>query len=227
MEGRRLARKLALVPPLGRWSRKYGRRRMVLEGTSVGLDVPARSIVAGGWTASRGRCGRGGCRRPRGGPELGRVAARPGPGRLRGWSDRVRAGPGAAGGRVGCVVVAPSKLERPPGDRVKTDGATPNGWPGCCTLGSCPFCALVITDEASPLALRSTRNRPRTAMHRRCSGCSRGLPRRWRMCWWGRRLHTDPCQRFARNRAPPIDGKDGVAGPIPAGGARQVDDQQK
>ena len=25
-----------------------------------------------------------------------------------------------------------------------------------------------ITDEASPLALRSTRNRPRTAMHRRC-----------------------------------------------------------
>ena len=29
-------------------------------------------------------------------------------------------------------------------------------------------CALAITDEASPFALRSTRNHPRTAVHRRC-----------------------------------------------------------
>ncbi|HEV2930354.1 MAG TPA: hypothetical protein VGW74_16835, partial [Propionibacteriaceae bacterium] len=67
---------------------------MVLEGTSVGLDVHARSIVAGVLDSVTGEV----------------------------WSLRlppVTEALRAAG--VGCVVVAPSKLERPPGDRVKTD----------------------------------------------------------------------------------------------------------
>jgi hypothetical protein len=36
------------------------------------------------------------------------------------------------------------------------------------THGSRPFNPPVITDEASPFALRSTRNHPRRAVHRRC-----------------------------------------------------------
>jgi len=32
---------------------------------------------------------------------------------------------------IECVVAAPSKLQRPAGDRVKTD-ATHGTWPGCC-----------------------------------------------------------------------------------------------
>jgi transposase len=35
--------------------------------------------------------------------------------------------------RARCVVVAPSKLERPPGNRVKTDRRDARRWRGCCT----------------------------------------------------------------------------------------------
>ena len=37
---------------------------MVLERTSVGLDVRARSVVAGCWTPRPVSCARGGCRWP-------------------------------------------------------------------------------------------------------------------------------------------------------------------
>jgi hypothetical protein len=43
-----------------------------------------------------------------------------------------------------------------------------------------PISAPAMTDDASQSALRSTRNRPRTAVHRRCSRCGRGRPGRWR-----------------------------------------------
>jgi hypothetical protein len=51
---------------------------MVLEPTSVGLDVHARSVVAGCWMRPRGSCGRGGCRQPlrRWWPGSGRCPAR-------------------------------------------------------------------------------------------------------------------------------------------------------
>jgi transposase len=95
---------------------------VLVERTWVGLDVHARSVVA---------CavddGASGVRTQRVSPKteavLDWVLALPGP-----VAVAYEAGPtgfglaralGAAG--VRCVVVAPSKLERPPGDRVKTD----------------------------------------------------------------------------------------------------------
>ena len=60
---------------------------------------------------------------------------------------------------------------------------------------------LAITDEASPFALRSTRNRQRTAMHRRCPHSGRGLLGRWCRCSCQGRSQSGPCQRFARNCA--------------------------
>jgi transposase len=33
---------------------------------------------------------------------------------------------------IACTVAAPSKIARPPGDRVKTDRRVPSGWRGCC-----------------------------------------------------------------------------------------------
>jgi transposase len=95
---------------------------MVLERTSVGLDVHARSIVAG---VLDGQTGQVWSMRlpPATEAVLSWVRSLPGP-----VGVAYEAGPtgfglaralGAAG--VRCVVVAPSKLERPPGDRVKTD----------------------------------------------------------------------------------------------------------
>jgi transposase len=95
---------------------------MVLERTSVGLDVHARSIVAGVLDVEAGELW---SERLLVATEavLGWVGSLPGP-----VAVAYEAGPtgfGLARGLqqlgVRCVVVAPSKLERPPGDRVKTD----------------------------------------------------------------------------------------------------------
>jgi transposase len=95
---------------------------MVLERTSVGLDVHARSIVAGVLDVETGELWS--VRLPAATKAvLGWVGSLPGP-----VAVAYEAGPtgfGLARGLqqlgVRCVVVAPSKLERPPGDRVKTD----------------------------------------------------------------------------------------------------------
>jgi transposase len=95
---------------------------MVLERTSVGLDVHARSIVAGVLDIETGEL------RSERLPVaieavVGWTVSLPGP-----VAVAYEAGPTGFGlaraleaAGVRCVVVAPSKLERPPGDRVKTD----------------------------------------------------------------------------------------------------------
>src|SRR4029450_3394794 len=95
---------------------------MVLERTSVGLDVHARSVVAGVLDVETGELW---SRRWPAGAE----AVLGGGGSLRGRvAVAYEAGPPGFGlaralqaAGVRCVVVAPSKLERPPGDRGKTD----------------------------------------------------------------------------------------------------------
>ncbi len=95
---------------------------MERERTSVGLDVHARSVVACGIDGDTG--------------ELFRARLAPDPEVILGWLRQLpgpvavvyEAGPtgyGLArflrGRQVRCVVAAPSKLQRPSGDRVKTD----------------------------------------------------------------------------------------------------------
>ena len=95
---------------------------MFTERTSVGLDVHARSIWA---HATDWRTGRQVSQRlvPSNEEVLAFLARLPGP-----VAVTYEAGPTGFGlaraltaAGIRCVVVAPSKLERPPGDRVKTD----------------------------------------------------------------------------------------------------------
>jgi transposase len=95
---------------------------MFSERTTVGLDVHARSVVAEAvdWDSGQVFSDR---LVPQTGAVLEWVAGLPGP-----VAVTYEAGPTGfglarafAGAGVRCVVVAPSKLERPPGDRVKTD----------------------------------------------------------------------------------------------------------
>jgi len=110
---------------------------MVLERTSVGLDVHARSIVAGVLDLETGELRSE--RRPAAiEAVVGWVGSLPGP-----VAVAYEVGPTGFGlaralqmAGVRCVVVAPSKLERPPGIGSRPTGATPSGWPGCCTSGS-------------------------------------------------------------------------------------------
>jgi transposase len=52
---------------------------------------------------------------------VGAVASGAGRGHLRGRPDRVRVGPVLTAEGIACQVAAPSMLQRPAGDRVKTD----------------------------------------------------------------------------------------------------------
>ena len=95
---------------------------MVLERTSVGLDVHARSIVAGMLDIETGEL------RSERLPVaieavVGWTVSLPGPVAVAYEAGPTGFGLARALEAVGvrCVVVAPSKLERPPGDRVKTD----------------------------------------------------------------------------------------------------------
>ena len=95
---------------------------MFTERTSVGLDVHARSVAAAAIDSITG--------------EVVQAKLTPDYGDVRGWLERL-AGPVAVAYEAGptgfglyrylraagvrCEVVAPSKLQRPAGDRVKTD----------------------------------------------------------------------------------------------------------
>jgi transposase len=95
---------------------------VLVERTSVGLDVHARSVVAAAIDGVTG--------------ELVRARLTPSHDHIRSWIAQLdgpvavayEAGPTGFGlyrsltaAGVRCVVAAPSKLQRPPGDRVKTD----------------------------------------------------------------------------------------------------------
>ena len=94
----------------------------MFDRTFVGLDVHARSVVAGVLDAASGEV-----RTERlpaeGGQVVDWVLSLPGPVRVAYEAGPTGFGLARAFDRVGidCVVAAPSKLVRPPGDRVKTD----------------------------------------------------------------------------------------------------------
>ena len=95
---------------------------MIVQGTSVGLDVHALSVVAHAVDEETGK--------------IARARLCPDHGEVLGWLHQLRApvrvtyeaGPTGFGlaraiteAGMECLVAAPSKLQRPAGDRVKTD----------------------------------------------------------------------------------------------------------
>jgi transposase len=114
---------------------------MVLERTSVGLDVHARSIVGGVLDTVTGELWS--LRLPPATQAvLSWVGSLPGP-----VAVAYEAGPTGFGlaraleaAGVRCVVVAPSKLERPPGDRVKTDRRDAERLARLLHIGGCRAC---------------------------------------------------------------------------------------
>jgi len=121
------------------------------ERTSVGLDVHARSIVACGLDTVTG--------------QLHRQRLTPAFEGVMGWLTTLpapvaviyEAGPTGyvlarqltvAG--IRCVVAAPSKLQRPAGDRVKTMPETPNTSRNCCGWIRYPRCGCLIHPRRRP-----------------------------------------------------------------------------
>ena len=108
---------------------------MIVQGTSVGLDVHALSVVAHGIDEETGK--------------IARARLCPDYGQVLGWLGQLRApvrvtyeaGPTGFGlaraitaAGMQCLVAAPSKLQRPSGDRFKTDLLTELSagfWGGC------------------------------------------------------------------------------------------------
>ena len=108
---------------------------MIVQGTSVGLDVHALSVVAHGIDEETGK--------------IARARLCPDYGEVLGWLGQLRApvrvtyeaGPTGFGlaraitaAGMQCLVAAPSKLQRPSGDRIKTDLLTELSagfWGGC------------------------------------------------------------------------------------------------
>jgi hypothetical protein len=114
---------------------------VIVQGTSVGLDVHALSVVAHAVDEETGK--------------VARARLCPDHGEVLGWLHQLRApvrvtyeaGPTGFGlaraiteSGMECLVAAPSKLQRPAGDRVKTDPVMPRIWPGCYALVRSPQC---------------------------------------------------------------------------------------
>ena len=112
---------------------------MIVQGTSVGLDVHALSVVAHAVDEETGN--------------VARARLCPDHGEVLGWLHQLRApvrvtyeaGPTGFGlaranteAGMECLVAAPSKLQRPAGDRIKT--VMPRIWPGCYAWARSPRC---------------------------------------------------------------------------------------
>ena len=159
---------------------------MFVERTSVGLDVHARSIWAHAidWQTGEQVCGR---LVPASEEVIGWVRRLPGPAAV-----TYEAGPtgfglarALAAAGIRCVVVAPSKLERPPGDRVKTDKRDAARLARLLHIGELP--AVRVPTEAQEAARDLVRAREDTrgdlmsARHR----CSKLLLRHGIVYWGG------------------------------------------
>jgi hypothetical protein len=114
---------------------------MVLERTSVGLDVHARSIVAGVLDTATGELW---SRRlpPATEAVLSWVGSLPGPVAVAYEAGPTGFGLARALEQVGCGVwwSRPRSWSARLGIGSRPTGATPSGWPGCCTSGSSPRC---------------------------------------------------------------------------------------
>jgi hypothetical protein len=123
---------------------------VIVQGTGVGLDVHALSVVAHAVDEETGK--------------VGRARLCPDHGEILGWLHQLRApvrvayeaGPTGFGlaravsdAGMECVVAAPSKLQRPAGDRVKTDLLTelPRGFRGGCVPGWVRLARFAVRDR--------------------------------------------------------------------------------
>ncbi len=115
---------------------------MLLERTCVGLDVHARSVVGCAIDAEAGEIRT--LRLPGKTEQIVEwVTSLPGPVAVTYEAGPTGFGLARALGSLGlrCEVVAPSKLERPPGDKVKTDRRDAERLAsGCCASVSSPRC---------------------------------------------------------------------------------------
>jgi transposase len=140
---------------------------MFFERTSAGLDVHARSVVAYAVDWSSGQIFQ---QRlvPQSAEVVAWVAALPGP-----VAVAYEAGPtgfglarafAAAG--IRCAVVAPSKLERPPGDRIKTDKRDALRLARLVHIGELPEVRVPTEDEESARDLVRSREDARSDLMR-------------------------------------------------------------
>ena len=146
---------------------------MSFNGTSVGLDVHALSVVAHAVDEQTGR--------------VERARLCPDQGEILDWLRRLRgpvrvayeAGPTGFGlaraladAQIDCVVAAPSKLIRPAGDRVKTDGRDAAHLTRLLRLGEI---TAVTVPEADVEAVRDLVRAREAARAAGCEECGIGL----------------------------------------------------
>jgi transposase len=169
---------------------------MFTERTSVGLDVHARSVVAHAvdWETGRRVSDR---LVPVDAEVVAWVARLPGP-----VAVAYEAGPtgfglarafAAAG--IRCVVVAPSKLERPPGDRVKTDRRDAARLARLLHIGEVPGVAVPTEAAEAARDLVRAREDVRVDLMRARHRCSKLLLRHG-IVYYGGTTWTGPHERW-------------------------------
>lgn len=145
---------------------------MVLERTSVGLDVHARSIMAGVLDTETGQLW---SRRLPAVTEavVAWIGSLPGPVAVAYEAGPTGFGLARALEQVGvrCVVVAPSKLERPPGDRVKTDRRDAERLARLLPIGELPAVRVPTPAEEAARDLVRAREDARADLTRTGIGC--------------------------------------------------------
>ena len=106
---------------------------MFTERTSVGLDVHARSVVAAAFDGDTGEVFKKRLT-PASDDVIAWVRSLPGPSAVVYGTGPTGFGLARAFDTAGirCEVAAPSKIHRPPGDRVKTDARDAMLWLGSC-----------------------------------------------------------------------------------------------